>query len=535
MRRPAASVKTTTITMNTIEIGSTWQLFLDDFLIEQMSGLSRVLHPPRKCGVVLEGDEPWESAGVHVHPDNGVFRDDDRGKWHMLYRAMTWEPQLARTLEHNPGDRAHHFRARPAYAWSDDGMRWHKPKLGLADAPAELVPDHPLPRATGATRQNNCGAPILHCLDLSEHGNVRHEDRRYLMRVAADPGQAASEERFFFARRFPDFSGNPNWRHELEALPKEVQFPPRGWKYISGYDAGAGEWISFMQTHWNPCRSIARWASKDLISWTGSNAMSPDSLDPHSPERFDELMDASVVRCEDLWLAFVVVFHGDRTDRRFLAPGLTGAWRKGTCELQLACSRDAGQTWTRIGNRRPWLPHGDEEDSLDRLVFPTKPMRIGDEDWFYYLGYDGDHLLFLDDAAQSTYYHDRVRVGRVMLARQRRHGYVSLSCGPSAHTLVTKPLMLAGGSTLYVNADATRGSIRAEVVLAQHGPTTDPGGLWIEAVDGFGAGDCRPIAGGGAAQAVRWAQDRSLASVREKPVRLRFQIANADLYGFCVR
>ncbi|MDP7276899.1 MAG: hypothetical protein QF363_15560, partial [Planctomycetaceae bacterium] len=43
-----------------LDIGSQRQLFLDNFIIERVDGLERVMHQPVKRGAVIKPDQPWE-------------------------------------------------------------------------------------------------------------------------------------------------------------------------------------------------------------------------------------------------------------------------------------------------------------------------------------------------------------------------------------------------------------------------------------------------------------------------------------------
>jgi len=107
---------------------------------------------------------------------------------------------------------------------------------------------------------------------------------------------------------------------------------------------------------------------------------------------------------EGMVVGYPYWFHGDRTDPNpnyykdldgnpTTDEGLIGkSVSKGTMEVRLAVSRDGGKTWDRTVSRKAWIPHGAEEDSYDRLVrLDAPPLRMGDEDWFYASGYDGDH------------------------------------------------------------------------------------------------------------------------------------------------
>jgi len=51
--------------------------------------------------------------------------------------------------------------------------------------------------------------------------------------------------------------------------------------------------------------------------------------------------------------------------------------------------------------------------------------------------------------------------------------------------------------------------------------------------EGFGLDDCAPMSGDGTAVKVRW-KDRELGELINKPVYLRFELQNMDLYAFRV-
>jgi hypothetical protein len=98
------------------DIGSNLQLFVDDWLIAKMEGLSLQLHHPIPEEIVITFDKPWEgnsSAYVTVFEDDGIFR--------MYYRGSAHDPK---TYE------AKHPEFT-CYAESKDGIHWVKPELGL--------------------------------------------------------------------------------------------------------------------------------------------------------------------------------------------------------------------------------------------------------------------------------------------------------------------------------------------------------------------------------------------------------------------
>jgi hypothetical protein len=100
-----------------IEIGSRRELFVDDCLIDKLTGGARqVLQKPAPQEVVLVADQPWEgntSAYFTVFQDGDLFR--------MYYRGSHFDEKEKKA--------AHAEVA--CYAESKDGIRWTKPELGL--------------------------------------------------------------------------------------------------------------------------------------------------------------------------------------------------------------------------------------------------------------------------------------------------------------------------------------------------------------------------------------------------------------------
>src|SRR5213593_487196 len=93
------------------------------------------------------------------------------------------------------------------------------------------------------------------------------------------------------------------------------------------------------------------------------------------------------------------------------------------------------------------------------------------------------------------------------LARLRLDGFVSIDAGEAAGTLTTQPLRFADPA-LYVNADASRGELRIEVLEEAGAP-----------VSGFTAADCVPLERDAVRHRVGWRGAADLASLRGRTVR----------------
>ncbi len=102
----------------------------------------------------------------------------------------------------------------------------------------------------------------------------------------------------------------------------------------------------------------------------------------------------------------------------------------------------------------------------------------------------------------------------------RLDGFVSLEAGPKGGELITKPLEFAGDA-LFVNCKThAKGRLRVEIQDLEGKP-------W----QGFSLADCRPFQGDALDQSIQW-KNADLKQLAGKPIRLRFVLADGDLYSF---
>ena len=99
------------------------------------------------------------------------------------------------------------------------------------------------------------------------------------------------------------------------------------------------------------------------------------------------------------------------------------------------------------------------------------------------------------------------------------NGFVSLDAGPKPGRVTTHAMHNVHGQ-LLVNVDASRGSLRAELLDAEGSP-----------ISGYTMNDCIPVQTDGISQVVQWCNHIELPD-RKKALRIRFQINKASLYGF---
>lgn len=509
---------------------SNWQLFLDNHVIARSTGFQRVLHHPRRRGIVLKADKPWETHGV-VPMYVGQRKN---GTYECYYQ----------TLWRNRGGGSTNAMA---YATSKDGIHWVKPILNLVEAPTTIHPHRRLPLgvSSGSGKANNL-VPTGHPRDLHRFGNVTDPKKHFAMTK-----RFQINGKLAFASETPDFLGDPGWRAKLI---DSGGFKPSHYNALEFWDDLHQEWVYMRQApNHPPVRCGGRYATRDFKKWTLEHFIYPDAEDSTDPRSFDEIYGVMSVHVEGIVLGFLEWFKGDRThpnpnlyedghNRPTTSEGVIGkSVSKGTMEIRVATSRDGGMTWDRGVSRQPWIRHGSEEDSEDRLVrLVCPPLHKGDEDWFYCYIYNGDH------SAGSGYYHDRDGVKiEGALYTQKHNRYVSLTAGNVPQILITRPIKVTG-KRLQLNVDASRGRVVVGIGIDKVIPHKT--GAWkfqarlphymvldrwrqSHLEKGLGLADCLPIRTNCIAQDVQF-KTGTLQPLLGKTVRLYILVENADLYGF---
>lgn len=119
--------------------------------------------------------------------------------------------------------------------------------------------------------------------------------------------------------------------------------------------------------------------------------------------------------------------------------------------------------------------------------------------------------------AEMSIYHARSGHRYVL----RTDGFISVRAGAARGELLTKPLRFSGNTLVLNYSTSAAGSVQVEV--------QDAGGTPLP---GFRLEDCEPLVGDRIAGPVGWKGDAALAAVAGTPVRLRFVMAECDLYLF---
>ncbi len=461
-----------------IDVGR--QLFVDDFLIEQTT-LQRTFHQAQHhpANPVLKPDRPWEcedAARAAAPFSDGAFYDPKDRLFKLWYIGG--------------------YIASTCMAVSRDGIAWDKPSFDVRAGTNEVL-THRNVGATGDGRHRDSSTVWL---DHEESDPAR----RYKMFVTTpDPVRWS-----LALRRSPD---GIHW-----SAPVAVSSGQIGDRTTVHYNPFRRKWVFGLRTSSpNVGRSRAyvehadaaeglRHVPADSVPW-----ICADRLDPHHPNPefagiAPQLYNHDAVGYESLMLGLFSIWQGP--------PNNVCAERKiqKRNEVLVGFSRD-GFHWHRPDRARfigvnptdgAWN-WGNVQSAggcclvvRDRLYFYVSGRALGDRFW------DGN-----------------CHTG---LATMRRDGFASMDAGQTAGLLTTRPVRFKG-KYLFVNADADRGRLRAEL-LDRDGRAIEP----------FTLDKCSPVAWDSTIQQVKWQDGADLSALAGKDVRLRFELTQGSLYAFWV-
>ena len=528
------------MTSRAVPVGTRWQGFIDDFLIERRAALTTRLHQFEKHpSPVLTVEAPWESPGRGGlgGPVNALY-DADRKQFRLWYAARGFAG--AGIL---PG-----VRNFACYATSDDGVHFERPELGLVEFDGSTTNNIVAEHRDGAAHLFTHGM-----LDCPEMQPYEPAERRYkgVTAFGRDSdgqyghGMVFSHDGIHWTegesnpvirgRNHGDSVSLAKVRHTTWRGDEPPAIPSAKYAMFPKIRTQVGE---FERRCIGLCLSEA--TKNPAVNWSVPVlTLTPDARDDdlteehlaaardvllydHPDDHRSEFYAMVVHRYGDIFLGFLWIF-----DVAFECRRIGGSNQHGPLHVQLIASRDL-VNWERIGDRKPILDRG-EPGSFDAgmIFYHSVPIAVGGEWWIYYAGFDSCHTPgpYVEASIQAQRLREvaegRRQLPAIGLAKIRQGGFVSLDAREQTGTLVTRP-MVAGGAGLEFNARvASAGEIRVEV--------QDAGG---EPLRGFESGACTGVTGDGIALRVHWGDRTGDAAWTGRTLRLAFQITNAELYGF---
>jgi hypothetical protein len=518
-------------------------LFVDDHDILYRTGTKKVVHSLEKfkSNPVITPDNPerpWEKSIQWV----SVYRDPQTAKMQLWYQAYSGK-----------GAEDKRFKSVVAYAESDDGITWIKPKLklfpyktrgfdvnetnivmigaqnGYGDRyansvvvnPDETDPDKKYKMAyyDWDSGDGEDGAPGL-CVAFSPDGIHWAKQGGVLVRTtfgAKTLQPPYEDEDVYYHLKNPDGREWRLWRYPsslsdaVDVLwdSKLKRYVIYGKMWIGGPDGGI---------NWK--HGMGRSESEDFIHWSPPQLVKyPDEHDPANLE----FHTSPVFIHRGIYLSLNQLYTRENA----------------TIDNELMFSRD-GLRWDRTFARQPLIVRGGKK-SFDASFLLTNgnPIEMGDEVWFYYGGNRGIVRFPNPDEKDAPPRASKYASG-IGFAKMKRDRFIGIAPDPRtsyrnwnpnapqkkpeppANTigqLTLKPRELHGVKTITLNADASKGAVRLEVL--------NEDGFRLH---GFTKDDAVPLTTDHLSHEASW-MDKKLHELPPGKYMLRIHLVNAELFA----
>ena len=485
------------------DIGSRRELFIDPALIDHMEGgATRRMHAPVPREVSLVHDAPWEGTGSGYH---SVFQDGD--KYRMFYKAWHLEVSQGKV---NTG-------RHPLYcclAESNDGIQWEKPKLGLHEHEGSTANNIVMTSGKLGPLNVDAGHPAVFLDDNPD----APADARYKAIVRS------SKPNGLLPFQSPD---GLHWSPMTDApiLHGLGAFDSQN---LAFWDPNIGQYRAYWRIftegvttdeEWKPggYRAIRTATSDDLVNWG-----------PHTDIVFDEPRNEHLYtnqikpyhRAPHLLIGFPTRYV-DRgwspsmkalpeAEHRELRSSASPRYGTAVTEGLLIASRDGvnfsrwNEAFLRPGIERPGAWHYGHQYIAWHLVETASDLPGAPNELSLYAG-------------ESYWTGQGSAVRRYTL---RLDGFVSVNAPMEGGELITRPLTFSGSRLSLNFATSAAGALRVEIQNPDGAP-----------IDGFSLDECDEIFGDSVDRPVTWSSG-DLTALAGRPVRLRFQLNDADLYAF---
>lgn len=417
--------------------------------------------------------ERMDGAELRLHhpvPRGPVFRFD-----------APWEGSTSAyvtVLRDGDGYRMYYRGSRQAdpefacVAESSDGINWSRPELGLIEY-------------AGSKRNNIVwvGKGSHAFTPFVDANPAAKPDERY---KAVGPGDGGGRS-VLYAFVSPD---GYRWK-----MPREEPIITQGAfdsQNLAFWDAMRGEYVCYFRDFRDGVREIKRATSKDFINWS-----EPEWLVITGAPR-EQLYTNAITpyhRAPHIYLGFPKRFMPDRKR-------MSTYRQNGVSDGVFMSSRD-GLRFHRWEEAfvRPGMDQFNWTDRNNMAAWGMFELEPGELSLYY----------------SRHYQHPDAYVERLTL---RTDGFVSVHAGGATGTAVTRPIIFEGKELVINCSTSAAGGVRVEV--------QDEAG---SAIPGFGLDDCPVIYGDDIERVVSWKSGSDLSKFAGKPVKLKFELKDADLYS----
>jgi len=511
-----AAVASSSAQAQVCDIGSRLELFVDEYLIESMNGVTRELHSPERKGAVMIFDRAWEGASTGCVT---VFDDsipDGMPHYRMYYVGVPIRGQYS---DINTGEawwETYYGSAVVCTAESRDGINWTRPNLDLFSG--DFVDRYG--RSFTLAKPNNV---VWLAQGVQIHSNdnfVPFKDRR--------PG-CAPEARYKAIARWlhlpdpdppkPDDTGylwptgaglvalqsSDGIHWSLMQEDRIIKKTETDAQNVAFWDEVRGCYVCYTRV-WRKdggrIRSIATLTSDDFLHWS----------DP------------------PVWLEY-----GDAPEEHLYNPTILPYSRAPHIYLGLIMRLVTGRVWVQ--------EHPEHEvsdavfmSSRDGVHFDRRFMeawiRPGldpqRESWIHGNTAPAWGILQTGPDELSVYWTDHTGQpgtnAQLQRGTLRVDGFVSVHAKYGGGEFATKPLTFAGSELVMNYSTSAVGSVQVEIQDQEGNP-----------IPGFTLADCPEIYGDAIQEVVKWKSGSDVSALAGQVVRLRFVMKDADLYAIRFR
>ena len=476
-----------------IDVGR--QLFVDDFLIENTT-LRRTHHLPKyhEASPLFGPDKPWEGEGASKRA--GIFSD---GVWFdsrdQLFKAWYWSGAISKKP----------LRYATCYATSKDGIHWEKPLLDVVNGTNIVQEDE------ADLRRNSSTA----WLDEFEKDDAK---RFKMFRVVQQTNPGGKGHRNFL--RYSTSADGIHWKFVADSGDcgdrSTVFYNAHRKVWVAGLREG-GTLVSRCRGYYEAPDALGmmHFANEQTRNhvvkfWIGADELDPSREDLKLRRTANrpwdlvpsQLYNLDCIAYESIMLGMFTIWRGQPDD---------SVKRPKINEQCVGFSRD-GFHWSRP-DRRAFCPVSEDPNAWNYGNVQSAGgvcLVVGDRLHFYVGGVNW---------ANGSRHADPNNTGLAIL---RRDGFTSMDADENGGVLTTRPVVFSG-SRLFVNVDAPKGKLTAEIL-------DEEGGI----IAPFNRTDCRTISDDSTKREVRWDNARDLSAVAGRRVRFRFHLTNGSLYSFWV-
>lgn len=459
-------------TSKPLELGDKRELFIDQYLIENMNGIVQQLHHPRNEGIALKFDKPWEG---NFSAYCTVIKDNDR--YRLYYRGIREAGKDGNDNEVT------------CYAESDDGIHWNKPSLGIF--------------VINGTKNNNVilahAAPATHNFSpfLDTNPNAIPTEKFKALGGTDKTGLIA----------FVSADGI-HWKKLRDtAVFKTGVFDSQNVAFWSQseqqYVCYFRTWSDGGFTDYKGFRSVSRTTSKDFIHWTAPVKMSFGNT---APEHLYTNQTSPYFRAPQIYIAIGARFMPKRqviSEEQAKALNVNPNYFKD-------CS-DAVLMTTRGGNVY-------DRTFMQSFIRPG----IGLENWVSRSNYPVLNVVQTGKTEMSVYVNESYAQPTAHIKRYtlRLDGFASLHAGFTPGEALTRPFVFKGKQLEINYATSAAGYVKVEILDEENKP-----------VPGFTVNDCQEIIGNEISRIVLWNGKKDVSLLEGKTIRLKFYLKDADLYS----